>query len=531
MCRVRAPTFLPVRHPCGIGCRHCADCRVALAAQFVGFFNPARFPRRVRAIVQRRCCILRFIRLANLRTCQYLLKCFMSQSSNTAIRPISRSSSDPAGGVDGAITISTVKRLSESAKRPLMISMAAVIIAVGNLIVLLTLLWAEGAFFSDSSPAVSLVSVLLTPLGLIGLSVYRSHLAPHDDEPMIEKLGPYVLNRKLGSGGMGEVFLAEHQLMKRKCAIKLIHPEQARDSEMRNSFEREAKATAHLTHWNTVQVYDYGTAEDGRFYYVMEYLRGVNLADFVQQFGVMEPQRVVYVLKQVCEALYEADCVGLVHRDIKPSNILLTERGRFFDVAKLLDFGLVQPVSQQPVQFRNVNKKLRGSPSYMCPEQAVGLSPDVRGDLYSLGCVAYFLLTGRPPFVDENPIMLIVAHATAAVPTFEEIGVDVPADLGRVILRCLQRDPGLRYESARQLLEDLECCECFGQWTWKSAEKWWKKHDPAPSQADDVTAPNETMQLNRNTAPDLKASQINHNEDTIIFDKVNECEAAASSGN
>ena len=448
----------------------------------------------------------------------------MVRASSLTVTPADRSLSDVKGigerpKLPKPKPAFTMKRRQFSA-----ITTAAVIIAGGNLFTFITLPWTQTALFGDADPAVWLILGLMIPVGLISLSVYRSYWIPQTEIPSVEKLGPYILKRKLGSGGMGDVYLAEHQLMKRQCAIKLIHPEQAHDAEMRSSFEREAKATAHLTHWNTVEVYDYGTTEDGRFYYVMEYLSGVNLADFVQQFGVMQPARVVYILKQICEALYEADCVGLVHRDIKPSNIFLTERGRSFDVAKLLDFGLVQAVSKEPIQFKNVNNKLRGSPSYMCPEQAVGLSPDARGDLYSLGCVAYFLLTGRPPFVDENPIMLIVAHATSNVPTFEDIGVSVPEDLSRIILRCLRRDPALRYGSARQLLEDLECCECFDEWTWKAAERWWSNYDPRPCQQHEVNEPNETVQLDRDTTPEITATcstvkAIDHNEDTLIFDK------------
>ncbi len=409
----------------------------------------------------------------------------------------------------------------EHRRRVSAVAMAAILIAVVNLLAIIAFPGVRSSFPEGTSVANYLAIGLLVPTLLIVRAAFRAYWMVRQEAPHLETLGPYVLLGKLGSGGMGEVFLAEHQLMKRQCAIKLIHPEQARDTEMRCSFEQEAKATAQLTHWNTVEVYDYGTADDGRFYYVMEYLSGVNLSDFVQQYGPMEPERVVYILKQICDALYEADCAGLVHRDIKPSNIFLTERGRSFDVAKLLDFGLVQAVTNEPIQIRNVNKKLRGSPSYMCPEQAVGLSPDARGDLYSLGCVAYFLLTGRPPFVDENPIMLIVAHATGKVPTFKEIGVDVPDDLAAIILRCLQRDPGLRYGSARQLLEDLEYCECFDMWNWKSAEKWWEKHQPKPLDCIASTMPRDTeSDIPSDVRPDSPSQAINHNEDTIIFDTV-----------
>lgn len=294
-------------------------------------------------------------------------------------------------------------------------------------------------------------------------------------------LGPYVLKEKLGAGGMGEVYRAEHQLMKRTCAIKLIHPEQAEDAEMRANFEREAQATAGLTHWNTVEVYDYGTSADGRFYYVMEYLRGVNLAEYVGTYGPMSAARVVYILRQICEALFEASTAGLVHRDIKPSNIFLTQRGMTFDVAKLLDFGLVHTALSDAVGLKQVSTKLHGSPAFMCPEQAVGMTPDARGDIYSLGAVAYYLLSGRPPFVDENPIMLIVAHATTTAPSFDDIGVEVPNDLARVIMTCLQRDPSARYGSARELLEALEECRLPETWTWRDAEQWWQEHQLASS--------------------------------------------------
>ncbi|MEZ6125863.1 MAG: serine/threonine-protein kinase [Planctomycetaceae bacterium] len=308
--------------------------------------------------------------------------------------------------------------------------------------------------------------------GLLAIRQTRVHRRP--SLPVVERIGPYVLKRKLGAGGMGEVYLAEHALMKRSCAVKLIHPRQAHDREMQERFAREAKATAQLTHWNTIEVYDYGTAEDGRFFYVMEFLEGVNLWQYVKQFGPMSPARVVYLLKQLCDALYEAECAGLVHRDIKPSNVFLTRRGGSYDVVKLLDFGLVQPISQQPVKIKNVKRRLHGSPQFMCPEQAVGLSPDHRGDLYSLGAVAYFLLSGRPPFTDENPIMLVVAHATGGIPPLNEIGVAVPQDLCAIVMKCLSRNPDDRFSSARSLLDALDSCSCAGEWTRKSAEQWWQ---------------------------------------------------------
>lgn len=291
-----------------------------------------------------------------------------------------------------------------------------------------------------------------------------------------EQLGPYRLFQLIGSGGMGDVYLGEHQLLKRRCAIKLIRKDKAADRKMLARFEREVKATAKLTHWNTVQVYDYGRTADGVFYYAMEYLEGLNLRQLVDRYGPLPPGRVVFILRQICGALHESGLYGLVHRDIKPSNIFLAERGRMYDVAKLLDFGLVLPASMGNVGIRSVSTQLQGSPRFMCPEQAQGLKPDIRGDLYSLACVAYFLLTGRAPFEDDNPVMLVVAHATASPPTFQELGVTVPDDLSEIILRCLHKKPECRFGSARDLQEALEACVSASEWTWKDAEKWWRSN-------------------------------------------------------
>lgn len=294
--------------------------------------------------------------------------------------------------------------------------------------------------------------------------------------PKVDRLGPYKLIKLIGQGGMGEVYLAEHELLKRRCAVKLIRSDKASNRKMLARFEREVKATAQLTHWNTVQVYDYGRTANGTFYYSMEYLQGLNLRQLVEEYGPLPPGRVVFILRQLCGALHEAATFGLVHRDIKPSNIFLTERGQMFDIAKLLDFGLVRPASFGTCPIRNVSKQLQGSPRFMCPEQAQGQKPDCRGDLYSLACVAYFLLAGRTPFEDENPVFLVVAHTTTPAPTFEEIGVNVPADLADIIMTCLKKKPEDRIQSPRELFEVLDRCQCAGDWSWSQAEHWWFDH-------------------------------------------------------
>lgn len=418
---------------------------------------------------------------------------------------------------------SITRRLWKQRRHSGAVTLAAVIIAVGNFITLVTLPWTQSALFGDTNPAIWLALGLLIPISLISVSIYRSFWkAREEEQSKVERLGPYILKEKLGAGGMGEVYLAEHGLMKRNCAIKLIHPERAGDQDVQACFAREAKATAQLTHWNTIEVYDYGTADDGRFYYVMEYLEGVNLWEYVDKYGPMKPHRVVYVLKQLCDALYEAECAGLVHRDIKPSNIFLTERGRSFDVAKLLDFGLVQTISETTMNGKNPKATLHGSPAFMCPEQAVGLAPDCRGDLYSLGAVAYFLLTGRPPFTDENPIMLIVAHATTSVPTFDEIGADVPHALGSIILTCLSRDPSSRYSSARELLEALEDCNLQESWTWREAEAWWHLYSPRSATKSGSLSIPDTLEYERPDATSELHPTDPANADTVI------CAAAAN---
>ena len=226
------------------------------------------------------------------------------------------------------------------------------------------------------------------------------------------KLGQYRLRRRIGCGGMGEVYLAEHQLLKRPCAVKLIRPCAATDPRALARFEREVRLTATLSHPNTVDVYDYGRAEDGTYYYVMEYLRGLSLAELVERHGPLPPERAVYLLRQVCGALREAHAAGLIHRDLKPSNIFAARRGGMEDVAKLLDFGLVRPAPTAGAAHLSAEGQIVGTPLFMSPEQARGAHElDERSDIYSLGAVAFYLLTGRPPFEGDDGITVMIAHA------------------------------------------------------------------------------------------------------------------------
>ncbi len=289
------------------------------------------------------------------------------------------------------------------------------------------------------------------------------------------RLGPYELKGLLGSGGMGEVYLAEHRLLKRPCAVKLIRPEHAGDPDLLRRFEREVRATARLTHANTVAVYDYGHTEDGTFYYVMEYLPGPDLDELVRRHGPLPPERAVHFLRQLCGALREAHAAGLVHRDVKPGNVIVCAQGGLHDVAKLLDFGLVRaPLPAAGGKLTGAGVVL-GTPEYMAPEQARGAeSADARSDLYGLGALAYFLLTGRPPFRRESPLDTLVAHVRDPVPPLTAVRPDVPADLEAVVLTCLAKAPGDRYADAESLDAALARCACAGEWTEARAAAWWR---------------------------------------------------------
>jgi eukaryotic-like serine/threonine-protein kinase len=307
-----------------------------------------------------------------------------------------------------------------------------------------------------------------------------------------KKLGQYILKRKLGAGGMGEVYLAEHQLLRRPSAIKLIRPDQAGDPANFTRFEREVRATATLTHFNTVEIFDYGSTEDGTFYYVMEYLPGLSLQELVDQYGPVPPERAVHFLRQICGALREAHEVGIIHRDIKPSNIIACERGGVHDVAKLLDFGLVQctGVAKQRDNKLTVMGTIVGSPPFMSPEQATGREDlDQRTDIYSLGGVAYFLLTGKAPFERDTAMQMMMAHTYEPLVPPQALRADIPEDLQKVLVHCLEKDATKRFQDAESLERALAQCSVANLWTEERAAQWWNEHRrPAPDAKDDQQA-------------------------------------------
>ncbi|MEQ8849602.1 serine/threonine-protein kinase [Botrimarina sp.] len=293
-----------------------------------------------------------------------------------------------------------------------------------------------------------------------------------------KQLGQYRLKQRIGGGGMGEVYLAEHQMMKRPCAIKVIRPEKAGDPRTLARFEREVRSTAKLSHWNSIDIYDYGRTDDGTFYYAMEYLPGHNVGELVERGGPLPPARVVYLMDQVCRALAEAHGMGLVHRDIKPANIFCAYRGGEFDVAKLLDFGLAKPTleaTETADAALTQEGAITGSPMFMSPEQATGESEaDARSDIYSLGCVLYYLLTGKPPYPYDQAVKVIIAHASEQVAPLRDHLPSVPAELEEIVLHCLEKDPEDRFQSVDDLRHALLDAQLDDEWSPDRAAEWWR---------------------------------------------------------
>ena len=293
-------------------------------------------------------------------------------------------------------------------------------------------------------------------------------------------LGHYRLIEKIGEGGMGEVWRARHQLLARPCAIKLIRPElldQRRREIANERFRLEARSIARLSSPNTVRLYDFGVSETGSFYFVMELLLGIDLASMVERFGPLPPERAVHLLRQACRSLGEAHAAGLLHRDIKPHNLYLCRLGLDLDVVKVLDFGLVKSISAGAAEL-TAEGVITGTPAYMPPERVVGGTVDERSDIYALGCVAYWMLTGRPVFTGE-PMAVMIHHARTPAPAISSAaGHPLPERLEQIVLGCLEKAPERRPPSAVELWRQLGELTLATPWTPERAESWWREHLP-----------------------------------------------------
>ena len=293
-----------------------------------------------------------------------------------------------------------------------------------------------------------------------------------------QKLGQYTLEKKLGSGGMGVVYKGTHAKLRRPTAIKLLNVDKVNDSSIER-FEREVQITSQLNHPNTVAIYDYGRTEEGIFYYAMEYIEGIDLQVLVDKYGPQSEARTIHILHQICGSLYEAHSLGLVHRDIKPANVMLARRGGEPDVCKVLDFGLVKALdSRSGAQQTNANS-LTGTPLYMSPEAIQ--TPDAvdpRSDLYAVGAVGYFLLTGKNLFDTENIVELCQAQVSKPpMPPSERAGRQVSPELEGAIMSCLEKLPARRPQTARDLIQLLSRSPAGLKWSFEEADHWWGRHE------------------------------------------------------
>ena len=303
-----------------------------------------------------------------------------------------------------------------------------------------------------------------------------------------QELGSYQLIEPLGRGGMGEVWRAEHRLLARDAAIKLVRPEVLgahNEQETRavlRRFEREAQATAALSSPHTIEVFDFGITQEGTFYYVMELLVGRDLESLVREFGPLSAERTVYLLRQVCHSLADAHARGLVHRDIKPANIYVCRMGLDYDFVKVLDFGLVKirERSRENDTLATITQSTTGTPAYMAPESILGEADvDRRADVYALGCVAYFALTGTLVFEADTSMRMLMQHLHAQpTPPSQRSELPIPPELDDLVLACLAKDPAARPQNAGELLEMVYGCPCAGEWGQRQARPWWKAHLP-----------------------------------------------------
>jgi len=338
----------------------------------------------------------------------------------------------------------------------------------------------ERRFLIPPFAAVASAVALWTMTTIISAFISKVIFGLRREVRAARQLGPYTLMEKLGEGGMGEVFRARHAMLRRPTAVKLLSAERAgRESLAR--FEREVQLTAELTHPNTITIFDYGRAADGTFYYAMELLDGATVDQIVHVTGAQPIARVVHVLRQVGLALVEAHARGLIHRDIKPANVMLCERGGVQDVAKVLDFGLVKSFAQADGASLTGVQTVLGTPAYMAPEAVTDPdSVDARSDLYALGALGFFMLTGEHVFTGRTVVEILSKHLhePPRSPSAAR-GSAIPAALEQLVLDCLAKSPSARPESARAFVERLEACAIDQAWTSDDARRWWAQHGAA----------------------------------------------------
>jgi serine/threonine-protein kinase len=316
-------------------------------------------------------------------------------------------------------------------------------------------------------------------LAIVSMLVSRNLYALQRTAHRAKRLGNYLIEDELGKGGMGEVYLAQHSLICRPTAVKVLTAKAGEPGALAR-FEREVQLSASLTHPNTITIFDFGRTSDNTFYYAMEYLSGMDLQSMVDRFGPLQAERVVYLLLQACGSLAEAHDRGIIHRDIKPSNIFVTQRGGLHDFVKVLDFGLAREV--EPKEGADLTKTgmVFGTPRYIAPEAVRGTATvDARADLYNLGGVAYWLLTGKPLFAGSSSLDLIIDHVkTVPSPPSELSELPVPPALDAIVMKCLEKEPGDRFQAAQELATALRTVQVGHPWDQDRAREWWTLHAP-----------------------------------------------------
>jgi len=327
----------------------------------------------------------------------------------------------------------------------------------------------------------------------IGVATVASHLtsAMRARLDAAHRTGQYHLDAKIGEGQMGEVYLATHAMLRRPTAVKLLRPEIV-GADTIARFDQEVRLASRLTHANTIRIFDYGSTPDGVFYYAMEYVRGEDLEHIVARDGPLPPARVIHVLEQVCRSLAEAHDLGLVHRDVKAGNIMLCRKGGEYDVVKLVDFGLAKDLRHASPVAEGIDA-VCGTPETIAPEVLRGEPASPPCDLYAIGAVGVFLLTGHPIFDAPTTMGFLRAHLEEEPISPSRRGVQVPADLEALLLRCLSKDPGLRPPSAIALGDALRACEAPSPWTHEAAATWWAGFERAGAAAIPQGEPQEAM--------------------------------------
>jgi serine/threonine-protein kinase len=313
----------------------------------------------------------------------------------------------------------------------------------------------------------------------VALSTLASRVIYGLEEKLREarQLGQYTLAERIGAGGMGIVYRANHAMLRRPTAVKVLPPEKMGPNNLAR-FEREVQLTSQLTHPNTVAIYDYGRTPDGLFYYAMEYLQGCTLSELVKLCGPIPPARVAFLIRQAAGSLAEAHRIGLIHRDIKPDNILVCDRGGWCDMVKVLDFGLVKHVGSGADPMLSQANAVLGTPLYMAPEAI--MAPETltaASDLYALGAVAYYLLTGRHVFEGATLVEICLHHvSTPPVPPSAALGRKLPSAIEELTLACLEKNPSKRPKSAEEVERLLSEADLGEPWTQAEARKWWSEH-------------------------------------------------------